>query len=76
MQLFGAIAELEAWLREGLLLMDGVRWFGEGCWSVGIGYDSGDVHIHDSTGPDTRYLRWSQLYGEVGFSGSAVGVAT
>jgi hypothetical protein len=71
----GSIAELEAWLNQGPLLMDGARWFGEGHWFVGIGYDAGGVYIRDSSGWDTRYLSWSRLYGEVGFSGWVVGVA-
>jgi hypothetical protein len=71
----GSIAELEAWLNRGPLLMDGARWFGEGHWFVGIGYDAGGIHIRDSSGWDTRYLSWSRLYGEVGFSGWVVGVA-
>jgi len=71
----GSIAELEAWLDKGPLLMDGARWFGEGHWFVGIGYDAGGVFIRDSSGWDTRYLSWPRLYGEVGFSGWVVGVA-
>jgi hypothetical protein len=55
--------------------MDGARWFGEGHWFVGIGYDGSGVTIRDSSGWDTRYLSWSRLYGEVGFSGWVVGVA-
>ena len=54
--------------------MDGARWFGEGHWFVGIGYDGGGVYIRDSSGWDNRYLSWSRLYGEVGFSGWVVGV--
>ena len=71
----GSIAELLAWLDMGPLLMDGARWFGEGHWFVGIGYDAGGLSIRDSSGWDTRYLSWSRLYGEVGFSGWVVGVA-
>jgi hypothetical protein len=71
----GSISELEAWLDQGPLLMDGARWFGEGHWFVGIGHDRGGVWIRDSSGWDTRYLSWSRLYGEVGFSGWVVGVA-
>ena len=71
-----SIVELEAWLDQGPLLMDGARWFGEGHWFVGIGYDAGGVFIRDSSGWDTRYLSWSRLYGEVGFSGWVVGVST
>ena len=71
----GSIAELEAWLNQGPLLMDGARWFGEGHWFVGIGYDAGGIYIRDSSGWDTRYLSWARLYGEVGFSGWVVGVA-
>ena len=55
--------------------MDGARWFGEGHWFVGIGYDAGGIYTRDSSGWDTRYLSWSRLYGEVGFSGWVVGVA-
>jgi hypothetical protein len=69
-------AELEAWLDRGPLLMDGARWFGEGHWFVGIGYDAGGISIRDSSGWDTRYLSWSRLYGDVGFSGWVVGVTT
>jgi hypothetical protein len=70
----GSIAELKAWLDQGPLLMDGARWFGEGHWFVGIGYDASGIFIRDSSGWDTRYLSWSRLYGEVGFSGWVVGV--
>jgi Papain-like cysteine protease AvrRpt2 len=71
----GSIAELEAWLNEGPLLLDGARWFGEGHWFVAIGFDENGVYIRDSSGSDNRYLTWSRLYGEVGFSGWVVGVA-
>ena len=71
-----SVAELEAWLDRGPLLMDGARWFGEGHWFVGIGYDAGGIYIRDSSGWDTRYLSWSRLYGDVGFSGWVVGVTT
>jgi hypothetical protein len=54
----GSIAELEAWLNQGPLLMDGSRWFGEGHWFGGIGYDAGGIYIQDSSGWDTRYLNW------------------
>jgi hypothetical protein len=70
-----SIAELQAWLDKGPLLMDGARWFGEGHWFVGLGYDASGIYIRDSSGWDTRYLSWSRLYGEVGFSGWVVGVA-
>jgi hypothetical protein len=70
-----SIAELEAWLDQGPLLMGGDRWFGEGHWFVGIGYDRNGVYIRDSSGWDNRYLTWSRLYGEVGFNGWVVGVA-
>jgi len=60
--------------RSGPLLMDGARWFGEGHWFVAIGYDTRGIYIRDSSGWDTRYLSWSRLYGEVGFSGWVVGV--
>ena len=71
----GSTAELKAWLDKGPLLMDGAHWFGEGHWFVGIGYDHNGIYIRDSSGYDTRYLTWSRLYGEVGFSGWVVGVA-
>ena len=71
----GSIAELKGWLDQGPLLMDGARWFGEGHWFVAVGYDTGGVFTRDSSGWDTRYLSWSRLYGEVGFSGWVVGVA-
>jgi len=70
----GSIAELKVWLDHGPLLMDGARWFGAGHWFVGIGYDEGGVYTRDSSGWDTRYLSWSRLDGEVGFSGWVVGV--
>jgi Transglycosylase SLT domain len=70
-----SIAELEVWLAQGPLLLDGARWFGEGHWFVAIGYDQNGVYIRDSSGWDTRYLGWARLYGEVGFSGRVVGVA-
>ena len=71
----GSIAELKAWLDQGPLLMDGARWFGQGHWFMGIGYDAVGIVIRHSSGWDTRYLSWSRLYGEVGFSGWVVGVA-
>ena len=55
--------------------VDGARWFGEGHLLVGIGYDAGGIYIRDFSGWDTRYLSWSRLFGEVGFSGWVVGVA-
>jgi hypothetical protein len=74
-QPLGSIAELDAWLNQGPLLMDGARWFGKGHWFVAIGYDKNGVYVRDSSGWDNRYLTWSRLYGEVGFSGWVVGVA-
>jgi hypothetical protein len=47
-----SIGELKAWLDFGPLLMDGARWFGEGHWFVGIGYDGGGITIRDSSGRD------------------------
>jgi hypothetical protein len=70
----GSIAELKASLDRGPLLMDGAKWFGEGHWFVAIGYDQNGIYSRDSNGWDTRYLTWSRLYGEVGFSGWVVGV--
>jgi hypothetical protein len=67
-------SELQAWLDQGPLLMGGDRWFGEGHWFAGIGYDRNGVYIRDSSGWDNRYLTWSRLYGEVGFNGWVVGV--
>jgi hypothetical protein len=72
----GSTDELKAWLNLGPLLMNGASWFGKGHWFVGVGYDSGGVYIRDSSGWDTRYLTWSRLYGEVGFSGWVVGVVS
>ncbi len=66
--------QLKVWLDQGPLLMDGARWFGQGHWFVAIGYDQNGVYTRDSSGWDTRYLTWSRLYGEVGFSGWVVGV--
>jgi hypothetical protein len=74
-QPLGSIDQLKAWLDRGPLLLDGTRWFGEGHWFVAIGYDQNGIYIRDSSGWDIRYLTWSRLYGEVGFSGWAVGVA-
>ena len=70
-----SITQLQAWLDQGPLLMDGHAWFGYGHWFVGIGYDQNGVYIRDSSGHNVRYLSWSRLYGEVGFSGWVVGVA-
>jgi hypothetical protein len=70
-----SVAELKAWLDQGPLLMDGARWFGEGHWFVGVGYNQNGVYVRDSSGWDTRYLAWTRLYGDVGFSGWVVGVA-
>ena len=71
-----SISELKTWLDRGPVAMDGRLWFGEGHWFVGIGYDTGGIYIRDSSGYDNRYLTWSRLYGEVGFSGWIVGIAT
>jgi hypothetical protein len=71
----GSIAELKTWLDQGPLLMDGARWFGKGHWFVAIAYDQNGIYTCDSSGWDTHYLTWSRLYGEVGFSGWAVGVS-
>jgi hypothetical protein len=71
----GSVADIEAWLEQGPLLMDGARWFGEGHWFVAIGYDNNGVYVRASSGWDNRYLTWSRLYGEAGFSGWVVGVA-
>jgi hypothetical protein len=70
----GSAAELQTWLAEGPLLLDGKRWFGVGHWFVAIGSDAGGVFIRDSSGYDTRYLSWARLYGEVGWSSWAIGV--
>ena len=70
-----SIGELESWLNQGPLALDGARWFGEGHWFVATGYDQNGIYIRDSSGWDTRYLSWSRLYGEVGFSGWVVGVS-
>jgi len=67
-------SELQAWLAQGPLLLDGHRWFGVGHWFVAIASDAGGVFIRDSSGYDTHYLSWARLYGEVGWSGWAVGV--
>jgi hypothetical protein len=67
-------AELQTWLGQGPLLLDGHRWFGAGHWFVAIASDAGGVFIRDSSGYDTPYLRWARLYGEVGWSGWAVGI--
>jgi hypothetical protein len=71
----GSTAELRSWLGGGPLLLDGHRWFGEGHWFVAIGSDDGGIFIRESSGHDVRYLTWARLYGEVGWSGWAVGVA-
>jgi len=44
-------------------------------WFVGNGYDAADIYIRDWGGWETRYLNWSRLYGDVGFSGWVVVVA-
>ena len=75
-QPLNSIAQLKAWLDQGPLLLDGARWFGEGHWFVAVGYDQNGIYTRDSSGWDTRYLTWSRLYGEVGFSGWVVGVAS
>jgi hypothetical protein len=55
--------------------MGGARWFVQGHWFVAAAYDRDGVYTRDSSGCDTRYLTWSRLYGEVGFSGWVVGVS-
>jgi hypothetical protein len=52
----GSTADLNAWLDQEPLLMDGARWFGGGHWFVGIGYDASGISIRESSGWDTRYL--------------------
>ena len=69
------MTELKTRLDQGPLLMDGARWFGKGHWFVAVGYDGNGIYTRDSSGWDTRYLDWSQLYGEVGFSGWVVDVS-
>jgi hypothetical protein len=69
-----SIAELERWLDQGPLALDGAAWFGVGHWFVATGYDQNGIFIRDSSGWDTRYLPWSRLYGQVGFDGWVVGV--
>jgi hypothetical protein len=69
-----SIGDLRAWLTAGPLALDGHRWFGVGHWFVAIASDDGGVFIRDSSGHDTPYLSWARLYGEVGWSGWAVGV--
>ena len=56
--------------------MDGASWFGVGHWFVATGYDANGIFIRDSSGFNTAYLSWARLYGEVGFSGWVVGVAS
>jgi len=70
----GSTSELHAWLAQGPLLLDGHRWFAMGHWFVAIASDATGVFIRDSSGYDTRYLSWARLYGEVGWSGWAIGV--
>jgi len=66
--------ELRTWLVQGPVLLDGHQWFGVGHWFVAIASDAAGVFIRDSSGFDTRYLSWTRLFGEVGWSGWAVGV--
>ena len=70
-----SIGDLKSWLDRGPLALDGAKWFGKGHWFVAVGYDQNGIYIRDSSGWDTRYLTWSRLYGEVGFSGWVVGVS-
>ena len=72
--LLGSIHELKAWLDQDGLLMNAARWFGESHWFVAIGYDAGGMAVCHSSGWDARFLSWSRLYGEVGFSGWVLGV--
>ena len=65
---------LRTWLAQGPLLLDGHQWFGVGHWFVAIASDAAGIFIRDSSGFDTRYLSWTRLFGEVGWSGWAVGV--
>jgi hypothetical protein len=37
--------ELQSFLDQGPLLMDGASWFGEGHWFVGVGYDKNGIYI-------------------------------
>ena len=57
--------------RLGPLLMNGAKWFGKGPGSS-LSVMTRTASTRDSSGWDTRYLIWSRLYGEVGFSGWVV----
>ena len=71
----GSITELKAWLDRARCSWMAHAGFGQGHWFVAVGYDQNGVYTRDSSGWDTRYLTWSRLYGEVGFSGWVVGVS-
>ena len=68
------IPQLRQRLQTGPVMLDGHAWFGEGHWFVAIGSDDGGVEIRDSSGNNVRYLTWTRLMGEVGWSGWGVGV--
>ena len=66
--------QLRSWLSQGPLALDGHAWFGVGHWFIAIASDDGGIFTRDSSGHDVRYLTWTRLYGEVGWSGWTVGV--
>lgn len=41
--------ELEAWLNQGPLALDGARWFGERHWFVATGYDQNGIYTRDTS---------------------------
>jgi hypothetical protein len=67
--LLGHRAEIRQPDLHGPLAVDGARWFGVGHWFAATGYDQNGIYIRDSSRWDIRYLTWSRLYGEVGYSG-------
>lgn len=61
-------------LKQGPAMLDGQRWFGVGHWFVATGADAGGITIRESSGNNVQYLTWARLFGEVGWSGWAVGI--
>lgn len=69
-------AQLRQRLLQGPAMLDGQLWFGVGHWFVAVGSDEAGVQIRESSGNNVQYLTWARLYGEVGWSGWAVGISS
>jgi hypothetical protein len=66
--------QLIARLQRGPAMLDGQAWFGVGHWFVATGSDATGISIRESSGNNVQFLTWARLFGEVGWSGWAVGI--